>query len=155
MRLSDKIALAVSSFFYVGYLPFIPGTYGSFAGALLFYFFSANTAVYLALVVFLILAGFLSAGRAEQALGMTDPKYVVIDEVSGMMLSFVGIAYSLKIAVIGFFIFRILDTLKPYPADRFQNLKGSSGIMLDDITAGLYTNIILQVVLRFASCRAS
>lgn len=79
----------------------------------------------------------------------------MIDEVSGMLLSLIFIPYDIKLVIMAFILFRILDTLKPYPLDRLQNLAGSIGIMSDDIVAGLYTNIILQVVLRLVSFKAS
>ncbi len=65
-----------------------------------------------------------------------------------MLLSLLFIPYDLKLVIIAFFLFRILDTLKPYPAGRVQNIQGSIGIMGDDIIAALYTNIILQLVSR-------
>lgn len=79
----------------------------------------------------------------------------MIDEVSGMLLSLIFLPYDIKLVIIAFILFRILDTLKPYPLGRLQNLAGSIGIMSDDIVAGLYTNIILQVVLRLVSFKAS
>jgi phosphatidylglycerophosphatase A len=59
-----------------------------------------------------------------------------------------------KIVVLAFLIFRILDTFKPYPAGRLQNLHGSAGVMVDDLIAGIYTNIVLQVILKLVSFKA-
>lgn len=88
-------------------------------------------------------------------LNKKDAKCIVIDEVGGMLLSLIFIPHDIKLVIIAFLLFRILDMLKPYPIDALQNLKGSAGIMSDDLVAGLYTNIILQVVLRFTSLRTS
>jgi len=99
--------------------------------------------------------GFLVGGSAEKMFGKKDSKFIVIDETSGMLLSLILIPYNYKFVILGFFLFRILDTLKPYPAGRFENLKGSLGIMCDDLVAAVYTNLILQVVLRWASFKIS
>ncbi|MCM8789576.1 MAG: phosphatidylglycerophosphatase A, partial [Candidatus Omnitrophica bacterium] len=90
-----------------------------------------------------------------QAFEKKDAKNIVIDETSGMMLSLLFLPYQSKILILGFFIFRLLDTLKPYPAGRIQNIKGSIGVMGDDIVAAVYTNIILQAVTRLVSFIAS
>ena len=65
-----------------------------------------------------------------------------------MVLSLIFVPFDGKLIIIGFFLFRLLDTLKPYPAGKIQNLAGSVGVMGDDIVAGVYTNLILQVVSR-------
>lgn len=145
----------ISTFFYIGYLPFIPGTFGSIAGILLFYLIKDNLPVYALFTLSLIILGFLVSGEAEKILNKKDAKCIVIDEVCGMLLSLIFIPYNIKTVIIAFLLFRILDSLKPYPAARLQNLKGSRGIMADDIVAGLYTNIILQIILRLASFRIS
>jgi phosphatidylglycerophosphatase A len=155
MNLNKIIIKTLSTFFYVGYLPFIPGTFGSIAGVFLFYFLKDNIQAYALFVPLLIILGFLIAGRAERLFNRKDARCIVIDEVSGMLLSLIFIPYDIRLVIIGFFLFRLLDTLKPYPAGSFEELKGSMGIMGDDIVAGLYTNIILQVVLRFASFKIS
>lgn len=140
----------VSTFFYVGYLPLIPGTFGSIAGLFLYFIIKDSVLIYaLATVLFLVL-GFFVSGPAERLMNKKDARYIVIDEVAGMLLSLAFLPYDLRLAIIGFCLFRILDSLKPYPAGPLQNLKGSLGIMSDDIIAGLYTNIILQIVVRSA-----
>ena len=149
------IVLAVSTFFGVGFLPLIPGTFGSIAG-LSVYFLLKNSGInYLLFTCILIIIGFISSNAAEVILKKKDASCIVIDEVSGILLSLMFLPYDLRLVVIGFFLFRIMDTLKPFPAGRLQNLKGGLGVMSDDIVAAIYTNIILQVVLRLASLRIS
>jgi phosphatidylglycerophosphatase A len=152
MRFITKL---LSTFFYVGYLPLIPGTFGSLAGIILIYLIELYALNYVLLTVAVIAIGFLVCGRAEKAMAKNDPRFVVIDEVSGMLLSLVFIPYDIKLVVLAFILFRVLDTLKPYPAGRLERLKGSVGIMSDDLIAGLYTNLILQVVLRVTSFKVS
>lgn len=151
----DKfITKILSTFFYIGYLPLIPGTFGSLAGILLFYLIKINALNYNLFTLGVIVIGFLVCGRAEQDMRKSDPCSVVIDEVSGMLLSLMFIPYDIKLVIVAFILFRILDTLKPYPAGCLERLKGSRGIMSDDLIAGLYTNLILRVVLRVTSFKA-
>jgi len=103
-------------------------------------------------VVFL---GFLVSGKAEKLFQRKDPPFVVIDEVSGMLLSLLFIPFDSRFAILAFILFRLFDAFKPYPIDKLQNLKGSLGIMCDDLVAGLYTNIVLQIVFRLVSFKAS
>jgi phosphatidylglycerophosphatase A len=145
----------LSTFFYVGCLPLIPGTFGSLAGLFLFILIQAN-ATYCILLTFLIIGiGFLVCGKAEKMIQKKDAPCIVIDEVSGMLLSLLFLPYDIKIVATAFILFRILDTFKPYPAGRLEKLKGGAGIMADDLIAGFYTNIILQIALRAISFRAS
>lgn len=149
------ITKILSTFFYIGYLPLIPGTFGSLAGIFLIYLVKVYALNYLLLTLVVIVIGFLVCGQAEKAMQKKDPRYVVIDEVSGMLLSLLFLPYDIKLVIIAFILFRVLDTLKPFPAGRLEKLKGSVGIMSDDLIAGLYTNFILQVVIRVTSFKAS
>ncbi|MDD5155493.1 MAG: phosphatidylglycerophosphatase A [Candidatus Omnitrophica bacterium] len=151
MDMRKFIVKTLSTFFYVGYLPFIPGTFASIAALGVFFIVKDSLPVYLGVVSCLLVLGFLTAGQAEKFFRKKDHRAIVIDEVCGMLLSLLFIPYAPKIAVIAFFLFRLMDTVKPYPADRLQGLKGSIGVMSDDIVAAIYTNIILQAVVRFAS----
>lgn len=145
----------LSTFFYLGYLPFIPGTFASIVGILLFYFIKENLFIYVIFTLVIVILGFLITGRAERIFAKKDASCIVIDEIAGILLSFIFIPYNIKLVIIIFILFRILDTLKPYPAIRLQNLSGSIGIMGDDLIAGIYTNIIIQIVLRLVSFNAS
>jgi phosphatidylglycerophosphatase A len=151
-----KFAVKIlSTFFYVGYLPLIPGTFASLAGLGVFYLIRNDPVVYAAWTLVVVALGFLITGEAERIFGVKDCRYIVIDEVAGVLLALMFIPNDIRLVIAGFIIFRIFDTLKLYPAGRLQHLRGSLGVMCDDITAGLYTNIILQIVLRLASLSAS
>lgn len=155
MSAVNSLIVALSTLFYVGYLPFIPGTFGSAVTMFFVYFFQGSISLYIIFSVLLILLGLLITGKAENILNKKDASCIVIDEAAGVMVSFMFIPFDFKLFVIGFIIFRLLDTLKPYPAGYFQRMKGSLGIMGDDLVAAVYTNVILQLVLRFASLRIS
>jgi phosphatidylglycerophosphatase A len=150
-----SLARLISTFFYVGYFPLIPGTAGSLAGLLIYFSVKNNLLTYILILSALLISGFLACGRVEELFKKKDPSNVVIDEVCGMLLSLLFLPYDIKLVILAFIIFRILDTLKPCPIGRLERLKGSLGIMGDDIAAGIYTNIVLQAVVMLTSFKAS
>ncbi|MFH0917961.1 MAG: phosphatidylglycerophosphatase A [Candidatus Omnitrophota bacterium] len=150
-KAGDFLFKAVSTVFFIGYLPLVPGTFGSLAGVGLFYLLTGiSTGGYFLFILGIIALGLITSGRTEKLLNKKDPGCIVIDEVAGMLLALSFVPYDFKIIFLGFLIFRILDTLKPFPAGRLQNRQGAFGIMGDDLVAGIYTNIVLQVILRLA-----
>lgn len=155
MKAKQTLIKCLSTFFYTGYLPLIPGTFGSLAGLLVYFLVRNNYYIYILTIGLLLAVGFLVSGKAERIFNKKDPSVVVIDEVCGMLICLMFVPFDIKYVVCGFVLFRILDTLKPFPAGRLQHLKGSLGIMIDDIIAGLYANILLQVVFRLAAYRGS
>ncbi len=101
------------------------------------------------LVVFFVvvtLAGTWAAHRAERVLGRKDPGAIVIDEVAGMTLSVLAFPLTLPTLVTGFLLFRLFDTVKPFPARASQRVRGGLGVMVDDLIAGLYAAIVLAVL---------
>ncbi|MFZ2602797.1 MAG: phosphatidylglycerophosphatase A [Candidatus Omnitrophota bacterium] len=146
----------ISTFFYAGFFPLVPGTFASAIGVLIFYFLKDNLIASLSVTLFLVILGFLTCTEAEELFKEKDPKYIVIDEVSGMCLSLLFLpSYDYKVFILGFLVFRIFDTLKPFPIGRIQDLKGGSGVMSDDLLAALYTNITLQLSFRFITFKGS
>ncbi|MDD2702748.1 MAG: phosphatidylglycerophosphatase A [Candidatus Omnitrophica bacterium] len=134
----------IGTVFGIGYIPRIPGTAASLAAVFVVLLVRDERAV-LAIALVSTLLGFAAAGGAEKALQKKDDQHIVIDEFAGMMLSMLFIPAELKFVIPGFVLFRIMDILKPFPAYRLQSLNGSSGIMLDDITAAFYTNALLEL----------
>lgn len=145
--MSKKIKM-VTSFFYLGHSPFMPGTMGSLAGLVLYYLVKDRDIVYAFTLLFLFGLGVMFAGEAEKIYKRKDASMIVIDEACGMLLALFFVPYNLFLVVLGFFLFRIFDILKPPPAKRMERLTGSMGIMFDDIVAALYTNFILQIISR-------
>jgi phosphatidylglycerophosphatase A len=92
--------------------------------------------------------GIWSAGHVEREMGK-DPGAVVIDEVAGMLVTLAFLGVSATGAVVGFFIFRLLDVIKPPPARRLESLHGGPGIVLDDVMAGIYSNVALRGLIAF------
>ncbi len=137
----------LSSFFGLGYAPFIPGTFGSLGGLALWYAVRHDIVLQCATLVVVASIGFAVSGRMEKLIHKKDPSVVVIDEVAGILITLIAIPLSLKAVFLGFILFRILDTTKPYPAGKIQYCHGSFGIMGDDIVAGIYANLVLRCIL--------
>ena len=90
--------------------------------------------------------GIYTGSKFENVYGK-DPSQCTIDEVVGMWISLLFLPKTIIISIITFFIWRILDIIKPFPARNFEKLNGGLGIMMDDITSGAYTLIIVHVFL--------
>jgi phosphatidylglycerophosphatase A len=136
---------------YSGYLPKAPGTWGSLVGLLIFFLLhTLDVSTYLIVLAGLFLVGTFAAGEAEKIMDHKDPGLVVIDEIVGMLITMVAVPATPLTMVLGFILFRIFDIFKPFPVNFFdQRFHGGLGIMLDDVIAGLYSLVILQVLLRF------
>lgn len=145
-----KIIELISTVFYVGYLP-ISGTMASLVGLLIYFIINNNPLLYAITLAALLILGFMVSGKAEEIFHQKDSRKIVIDEVCGMLIALFLLPVRLPIIIIAFFLFRALDTIKPPPFDRLQNLRGSAGVMLDDIFAAIYTNLIIQLSLRLTS----
>jgi len=146
----DKVIMAIATGLYSGYLPKAPGTWGSLVGLLLFFLLhTLSLPVYLAIVAGLFLVGSFAAGEAEKIMDHKDPGLVVIDEIVGMLITMIGVPAAPLTMTLGFILFRIFDITKPFPIHLVdQRLHGGVGIMLDDVIAGIYSLIILQVLVR-------
>ena len=140
----------IASGLYAGYSPVMPGTAGSILGVLIFLQMYEFPALYLFACILLIVMGFLTAEKAEEIYGKKDSRKIVIDEIAGMCIVFLGLKPKLWIILAGFLIYRIFDIIKPFPIRNMERLKGAAGIMLDDVIAAVYSNILLQVLARFA-----
>jgi phosphatidylglycerophosphatase A len=81
--------------------------------------------------------------------GRKDPGFVVIDEVAGQMIALIGVPVHWKYLVAGFILFRSFDIVKPFPLRRLEALPEGTGIMVDDVGAGLYALVLLQIWLHF------
>ncbi len=145
-----RLATAVATAGYVGFVPFAPGTFGSAVGLVVYAAVSITSSwVVEGLVLAVILVvGIWSADQVERQMGK-DPSAVVIDEVAGMLVTLSFLDISVTGALVGFFIFRLLDVIKPPPARRLEDLHGGPGIMFDDVMAGIYSNVALRGLIAF------
>jgi phosphatidylglycerophosphatase A len=151
--MKNSLALALASAFYIGFIPGAPGTYASLATSLVvagFYIF-ANTAaislsIHLGLVCAISLIGVSASARVGRITGIEDPSYVVIDEVAGQLLTYVLLPINPFNLIVGLVAFRTFDIWKPYPIRKLESLGNGVGVMADDLLAGVYANLLLQLL---------
>ena len=145
-----RVTILISTGLYTGYFPLAPGTWGSLLGLLVA--ISVGTLpIFLQILFVLLLAivGYWASSHAIQIFHHSDPSKVVIDEVVGILITLIGIPVTGYWFTIGFLLFRLFDILKPAPAKYAdQKIKGGLGIMLDDIVAGIYANILLHLMIK-------
>src|SRR5581483_9442015 len=113
---------ALATVLGVGYAPFAPGTFGSAAGLVVWALLPPSLAAHLAAIVVVFIVGSWSGTLAERHFGRTDPGQVVIDEVLGMLITLFLNPVGWIGAIAGFFLFRIADIIKPFPANRLERL---------------------------------
>ncbi len=118
----SRLALALATSLGVGYVPVAPGTFGSVVGLVVWAVLPKDPWSQLIAIVALFAAGAWSAGVAEHHFKGTDPAPVVIDEVMGMMITLWMVPVGWMGALLGFLSFRAFDVIKPYPADRLEDL---------------------------------
>jgi len=155
MKPTDYLALAISTF-GVGYLPLMPGTWGSLVAVGIFLGFiqlvkgNALVALVLVSIVVVTFVGIWAASRTEALSGRKDPGKIVVDEVAGQLISLFPLTlfvhWSIVAVIISFILFRFFDIVKPYPARRLEALKGGLGVMCDDLIAGVYAAAITCVI---------
>ncbi len=138
----------IATFFGSGYFPKAPGTAGSLAAVVLFWFFPPPLLSQIALLAALFFVGVWSASYVEKAEGK-DPGKVVIDEVVGQGVALLLVPHQIFYYGIAFILFRIFDIWKPVPVKQLERLPGGWGIMADDVMAGIYANVIIQFILLF------
>ena len=143
-----------ATFLGIGYLRPGPGTWASAETTVLWYLAasrlpaSSHAIVAVAVVVAVCAIGIPASTIVERESGRHDPGFVVIDEVAGQMLAFVAVPLRWKTLLASFILFRVFDVIKPPPVRKLERLGGGTGIVLDDIGAGLYALIVVQVLLR-------
>lgn len=150
IQLKKILAIFIASGGFVGYFPIAPGTVGSLLALVFIWYLKSFSWMVLALCsVALLVIGIWAAGETCQILKKKDASQVVMDEIVGMMVTMIGLPLTPYWLLVGFFVFRILDIVKPSPAKYFdEKVAGGVGVMMDDVIAGIYGNIILQLMTR-------
>jgi phosphatidylglycerophosphatase A len=148
LTLLDRLATLIATGLGSGYSPFAPGTAGSALGLLLFWPLSRlPLAAQIALTVALTALGIAAATRVARRVGLEDPGIVVVDEVVGQWITLIALPLTPLTAAAGFFLFRVMDVVKPWPARQLEHLRAGYGIMADDVMAGIYAQLALRVLL--------
>ena len=145
--MTRRLIQLMATFFYIGYLPLAPGSMASLAGAVICFLLRSSPYFYFLLFVIVSAVGFTVSGRMEKLQNDKDPSCVVIDEVAGCFIAFFMLPASWPVFITAYFLFRAFDMFKIYPANRLETLEGSRGIMLDDLIAGVYTNLVMHAAL--------
>jgi phosphatidylglycerophosphatase A len=147
-------ATLVATFFGAGRLHPGPGTWGSASAVLLWAALAHvinptyRTPVVIALAILVTLVGIPAATQVARASGTKDPQFVVIDEVAGQLIALIAAPLTWKTFLAGFILFRAFDIIKPPPVRQLERLPEGTGIVLDDVAAGIYALAVMQVLLR-------
>ena len=146
MKQINTFEKIVGSAFYTGYIPFASGTFGSFVG-LIIYFIPGfeNLFVILPAIVFLFAYGVFVSNKFEKIYGK-DPSECTVDEVVGTWIALIALPKTFPVVITSFLIWRLLDIIKPFPAGTSESLKGGWGIMMDDVISGIYSLIIVHII---------
>jgi phosphatidylglycerophosphatase A len=149
MKFRERAVLFLATGFFIGTVPFAPGTFGSLIGlAICFLISRLDVLIGVICTILFILFAIWMAAAAEKVLKKKDAGEIVIDEVAGLIVTFIGIPFTLKTVIVGFIIFRAFDIIKPFPIRLLEKkVAGGSGVVLDDVLAGLYGNLILRLAI--------
>jgi phosphatidylglycerophosphatase A len=160
-----KLKLLLATGLGTGYLPIAPGTWASAVVAVLYVLLvlarasAATIAIAMAVLAILSALGCIWSGQvAEQTFGRKDPHEMTLDEFAGQAVAYLllpvraGWIGNWPIALAGFLAFRVMDIVKPPPANALQRLPAGWGIAIDDLVAGLYANLVMQIVFRHVWC---
>jgi phosphatidylglycerophosphatase A len=148
-------ATLTATFFYIGKLKPGPGTWGSAATVIVWYGLTrliplhTQTLAAVLLSIVIVAIGIPAATRVARAYQRKDPQFVVIDEVAGQLIALIAIPITWKSLLAGFILFRGFDILKPPPVRQLERLPEGTGIVLDDVGAGIFALIVMQLLLHF------
>jgi phosphatidylglycerophosphatase A len=143
-----RIIIFLATGCYVGFSPLVPGTTGTLAAIPIYFLISRLSPLYYAVIVFgsTCIAVWASDG-AEVLLRAKDCRYIVIDEMVGFLVTMFMVPPTWGNILLGFFLFRALDIVKPYPIRTVEErARGGYGIVFDDIIAGIYANVIIHLL---------
>lgn len=134
-----------------GLIPFAPGTFGTLFALIVYlvigYIFPQQVHYIMPIVALvLLLPSVKLCDRAESIFAEKDPQKVVIDEVLGFFVAVSFQTFSWQLALAAFILFRFFDILKPFPINNLQKIKAGWGIIIDDLIAGLYANLVIVVL---------
>jgi len=149
--MTGKVSTFLATGAYIGYIPVMPGTFGTLWGVPAAWAISGFVPLWQLLATLALTAVSIPiAGRASIALGRGDPSSVVIDEICGYLVGIFLLPFTAFNAILVFILFRFFDIVKPWPVSLLdRKMKGGAGVVLDDIAAGIYANIAAHLVIRF------
>ena len=137
----------LGSGFYSGYIPFAPGTFGSLVALSIYLIPGMENPTILLILISLFSVVGINIGTKFEAIYGKDPKQCTIDEMVGMWITLLFIPKNIWFILIAFIIWRLLDIVKPFPANIAEKLKGGLGIMMDDVIAAIYALAISHIII--------
>lgn len=147
--MKNKVQQAVATLGFIGYLPYAPGTFGTACACVLVTLFKPGDVILFAAIVISFLLGTITSHNAEKFLGK-DSGHIVIDEFCGYLISVLFVPKEIGYLLAAFVLFRLFDIFKPPPVRNVEKaIPGGAGIMLDDVLAGMYANLCLQLWIYF------
>ncbi|HEU4415281.1 MAG TPA: phosphatidylglycerophosphatase A [Candidatus Angelobacter sp.] len=151
----SRFSWLIATFFGIGHMQPGPGTWASAVTVLVWWgasrWLQPGWLVPVAIIasVAITLLGIPPSTVVARESGRKDPGFVVIDEVAGQLIALIGVPLDWKYLLAGFILFRSFDIVKPFPLRRLERLPEGTGIMVDDVGAGLYALVLLQIWLHF------
>lgn len=148
------ISVIVASVFGAGYSPIAPGTVGAMAGCLILWIGKdslvlstyPNPWLFLGLIIAVTLIGIWSTNQLEKHWGK-DPSKVVVDELIGVWITMIMVPFTWMNLLLAFGLFRFFDIAKPLGIRNMEKMSRGVGVMADDILAGIYSNLVLQIII--------
>jgi phosphatidylglycerophosphatase A len=135
----DRIAHVIGVWFGCGHVPYMPGHAGTIGTIPLYLLVRPHGPIAVAAAALVVIAvGVWAAGRVERRLGVKDPQIVCVDEVAGVLVTWIAAPPTWRALIVGGLLFRLFDQLKPWPARAAERLPGGLGVMLDDVVAGAW-----------------
>jgi len=146
-----QLCRMIASLLYLGFVPGMPGTYGSILTALVYYSVYRLggyivPGFHLGAVCLITLAGVLISAEIGRSIGKEDPSFIIIDEAAGQLLTFLLVPVTGWNIFLGIVAFRTFDIWKPYPIRKLERLGKGVGVMADDLLAGVYGCIVLHII---------
>ena len=147
---AERLIVFFSTGAYLGLSPWAPGTFGTLAGIPPYLVLAMLPSWgYLLGLAGLAAASIYLSGRADKIFGSHDNRRIVIDEVVGYTVTMAGVAPSVSAVILGFCLFRVFDIIKPWPCSAIdRKIGGGLGVTLDDVAAGIYAAIVMQIMIR-------
>lgn len=145
------ISRAISTVFFIGYMPVAPGTCGTLAAMVFIWLLQPSIPCQLVILAAVLVIGVITSGITEKAIGQKDSRCIVIDEFAGYLCSIIFLPLTPFYIISALVLFRIFDIFKPPPICYLESIPGGAGIMLDDVAAGAVSNILLQAALIFGA----
>ena len=150
------IHILIATTFGAGFSPLAPGTAGAMVGCVFLWLFHQmqwfstfpNPLTFVVLIIVVALIGIYATNKLEKEWG-EDPSKVVIDELIGIWITMILVPFSWLNLLLAFGLFRFFDIAKPLGVKKMEQFKGGLGVMADDVLAGIYANLALQLKLVF------